>query len=152
MIVAGSASPLLLSSAGGYNLTNSLRFRSSASAYLTRTLTTPTNSQKFTFSDWVKRGSLASNQFILQAGNSVNDEAQWYFTTSDTIRFYQYTGSYQYDFTTAQVFRDPSAWYHIVVQYDSTESTTANRFRVYVNGSQITLTASTNVTLNATNA
>jgi hypothetical protein len=152
MIVAGSASPLLLSSAGGYNLTNSLRFRSSASAYLDRTLTTPTNSQKFTFSDWVKRGSLASNQFILQAGNSVNDEAQWYFTTSDTIRFYQYTGSYQYDFTTAQVFRDPSAWYHIVVQYDSTESTTANRFRVYVNGSQITLTASTNVTLNATNS
>jgi len=93
MIVAGSASPLLLSSAGGYNLTNSLRFRSSASAYLSRTLTTPTNSQKFTFSDWIKRGSLASNQFILQAGNSVNDEAQWYFTTSDTIRFYQYTGS-----------------------------------------------------------
>ncbi len=136
----------------GYFLEKSLRFRSSASAYISRTLTTPTNSQKWTFSDWIKRGSLASNQFILQAGNSVNDEAQWYFTTSDTIRFYQYTGSYQYDFTTAQVFRDPSAWYHIVVQYDSTQATAANRFRVYVNGSQITLTASTNVSLNATDS
>ena len=143
---------LLLTGDDAYNLTRSLRFRSSASAYLSRTLTTPTNSQKWTFSDWVKRGNLASNQFILQAGNSVNDEAQWYFQTNNTIRFYQYTGSYQYDFTTAQVFLDPSAWYHLVVQYDSTEATTANRFRVYINGSQITLTTSTSVSLNATNS
>jgi hypothetical protein len=137
---------------GGYQISRSLRFNSADSAYLDRTLTTPTNSQKWTFSEWIKRSSLSSNQFILQAGNSVNNEAQWYFQTDNTIRFYQYTGSYQYDFTTVQVFRDPSAWYHLVVQYDSTQATAANRFIVYINGSQITLTTSTSVSLNATNS
>jgi hypothetical protein len=119
---------------------------------LTKTLTTPTNNQKWTFSEWVKRSSFGANQFILQAGDASNEEAQWYFTTSDTIRFYNYTGSYQYDYTTVQVFRDPSAWYHIVVAYDSTQATAANRFKVYINGSEITLTRSNDVALNATNS
>ena len=135
-----------------YQISRSLRFNSADSAYLDRTLTTPTNNQKWTFSEWIKRSSLSTNQFVLQAGNTLNDEAQWYFQTDNTLRFYQYTGTYQYDFTTVQVFRDPSAWYHLVVQYDSTQATTANRFIVYINGSQITLTTSTSVSLNATNS
>jgi len=57
MIVAGSASPLLLSS-GGYNLTKSLRFRSSASAYLNKTPASAGNRKTFTFSAWVKRAKL----------------------------------------------------------------------------------------------
>ena len=56
-----------------YQISRSLRFNSADSAYLDRTLTTPTNNQKWTFSEWIKRSSLSTNQFILQAGNSVND-------------------------------------------------------------------------------
>jgi hypothetical protein len=39
---------------------------------------------------------------------------------------------------TAQVFRDPSAWYHIVVAFDTTQATAANRLRVYINGAEVT--------------
>jgi hypothetical protein len=145
--VVGAGGPV-----GPYEIERSLRFNSADSAYLNRTLTTPTDNKKWTFSDWIKRSNLGANQFILQAGDTSNQEAQWYFTTSDTIRFYNYDGAYQYDYTTVQVFRDPSAWYHLVVSYDSTQATAANRFKVYINGSEITLTRSNDVALNATNS
>jgi len=85
MIVAGSASPLLLSSAGGYNLTKSLRFRSSASAYLNRTPASAGNRKTFTFSTWIKLGEIAaSNGTIFSAGT----------TSGESTRFYlRYTGS-----------------------------------------------------------
>ena len=61
-------------SAGGYDINNSLRFRSSASAYLNRTPTTSGNRQTWTWSAWVKRGSLGSYQVLFGAGlnNNVN--------------------------------------------------------------------------------
>ena len=68
MIVAGSASPLLLSSAGGYNLTKSLRFRNSASAYLNRTGGTSTSRRIHTFSFWTKSSVIGGTRTVLSAG------------------------------------------------------------------------------------
>ena len=68
--------------ATGYNLTKSLRFRSSASAYLNRTFGTPTNANKFTFSFWAKRGKLSSAQTIFSVSNT--DYIQ--FNASDNIQ------------------------------------------------------------------
>jgi hypothetical protein len=118
------------------NLTNSLRFRSSASAYLSRTPTVAGNRRTYTFSAWVKRGSLGSAaQALLGAGisNTVYDRISF---ESDSIRIVFNNGTY--DVNTSSVYRDPSAWYHVVVAMDTTQATAANRTKIYVNGNQIT--------------
>jgi hypothetical protein len=141
MIVAGSASPLLLSSAGGYNLTNSLRFRSSASAYLNRTPASAGNRKTWTWSGWVKRGTLGTNQSIFTCYFANNDTS--YLTisfTSDNLNIGLWNTSILY---TSAVYRDPSAWYHIVLAVDTTQATASNRAKLYVNGVQVTAFGST---------
>jgi hypothetical protein len=125
-------SSLFLNSAG-YQISRSVRLRSSASAYLNRTLTTPTSGSIWTYSLWVKRGALNSNQQLLSAGASVSD--QIYFQGGGTDKLIVYLGASQ---TTTQVFRDPSAWYHFVFAVDTTQATASNRLKIYLNGSQIT--------------
>jgi hypothetical protein len=131
--------------ASGYNLTNSLRFRSSASAYLNRTLASSGNLKTFTFSFWAKRGSLSSVQYMMGAAYSLTGSryALCGFTSGDTFYFQSgpattSASSDIYSFTTTQVFRDPSAWYHFVIAVDTTQATNTNRVKIYVNGSQIT--------------
>jgi len=124
-------------SSGGYDINNSLRFRASASAYLSRTPASTGNRQTFTYSFWMKRGTLGTLQrFIGVSDNATGDFIiQW--TTSNTLEVYD-NGPAGTSLITTQVFRDPSAWYHIVITYDTTNATAANRVRVYVNGSQVT--------------
>ena len=125
------------SASTGYNLTRSLRFRASASAYLNRTMTTPTNNLKWTLSAWVKRGSvLTTENQIMNAGTAGSDD-QFVFTTSSQLGFYVANGAAYYLITNA-VYRDPAAWYHIVFVYDSANATAANRLLMYVNGTQVT--------------
>ncbi len=124
----------------GYNLTNSLRTRSSANAYLNRTPGSATNRQTFTISQWVKRGALGVTAYVFGAETSGGSNGSFlYFTSSNTLEFYDYaSGAFQFQLTTTQVFRDPSAWYHIVVVSDTTQATASNRIKMYVNGVQIT--------------
>ena len=125
----------------GYFIRNSLRFRGSNSAYLNRTLTTPTNNKIWTYSAWVKRGTLgsASQQHFFNYWTGGTGQAGILFSSNtDTIEFFDYTGSYGYQLVTTQVFRDPSAWYHFVIAVDTTQATAANRIKMYVNGNQIT--------------
>jgi hypothetical protein len=132
----------MLNYAGGtpvtaYNLTRSLRFRSAATAYLSRTPAAAGNRKTFTLSTWVKRGTLGARQsifdaFAAAAGNSLE------FQANDTLEFYAWGGASVFDLATTQVFRDPSAWYHIVVAVDTTQATAANRIKLYINGSQVT--------------
>jgi len=145
MIVAGSASPLLLSSAGGYNLTKSLRFRSSASAYLNRTMTTATNNLKWTWSAWVKRGKLADTNIVFGAGDGTSDNfGAMQFTSGDVIQYSQInSSSYVVQVNTNAVFRDPSAWYHVVLVYDSPNATSTDRIQIYVNGTRQSVTYTT---------
>jgi len=120
----------------GYFIRNSLRFRSSASADLSRTPTVAGNRKTYTFSAWVKRGTLGSAaQALLGAGtsNTVYDRISF---ESDSIRIVFNNGTY--DVNTSSVYRDPSAWYHVVVAMDTTQATAANRVKIYVNGNQIT--------------
>ena len=125
---------------GGYNLTKSLRFRSSASAYLNRTFGTPTSSQKFTWSGWIKRGKLDSSGlqgiFAPYSSGTVYGYLAWY---QDGIRIYdRLSGGTNYLLQTTAVYRDPSAWYHLVYAVDTTQATAANRVRLYVNGVEVT--------------
>jgi hypothetical protein len=137
MIVPGSASPLLLSSAGGYNLTNSLRFRSSASAYLNRTGGTSTSRRIHTFSFWTKYSVTGGTKVIASAGSDDNNR-EW-LGFSDNNFYYQVKDSGNfYELGTSQVLRDPSAWYHLMVAVDTTQATSSNRVKMYINGVQVT--------------
>jgi hypothetical protein len=128
-----------------YNLTRSLRFRSGASAYLNRTPSSTTNQRTFTWSGWVKRGRLggSAEQYLFSA-RSANNDSGWfsfYFGTGDTLNVGGWSQNYR---ATTQVFRDPSAWYHIILAVDTTQATASNRVKVYVNGSEITTFSTSN--------
>jgi hypothetical protein len=116
-----------------YQIGQSLRFRSSASAYMTWTPSaTPTS---FTLSMWVKRGSLGSNQALLYSRNAGSGlTCGITFTASDTIQFSANNSSAA---TTNAVYRDPSSWYNFVFSYDGV-STTA----IYCNGVSQSFTGS----------
>ena len=121
-------------SAGGYTVDNSCRFNRGDQPNLSRTLGTPTNSKIWTFSFWYKRNPGTSQMVI----NSESSKSYMYFV-SDLFSIEQYDGSQQYLLKTTRVFRDPSAWYHIVVAMDTTQGTDTNRLKLYVNGTQETV-------------
>jgi len=128
----------------GYDVENSLRFDDGSSAYLNRTQTAG-NRRTFTWSAWIKRGVIGTRQTLWSAGNDGNDESFLRFDASDYISYKESTGnSPEFLFDTNQVFRDPSAWYHIVFAVDTTQSSQENRIKLYVNGSQVTSYQNTN--------
>src|SRR6056300_554934 len=141
---------LMLSAPSGYTIDRSLRFRSSASAYLSRTPASAGNRKTWTWSAWVKRGKLGAEQFLF--GNytaGLGGAAGIRFEADDTFTFYNFVGSYQVRRATSQVFRDPSAWYHIIAVLDTTQATADDRAKLYVNGVQITnFSATANPTQN----
>jgi len=147
--------PVLSAGTSAYNLQRSLRFRSSASAYLNRTPASASNRRTWTWSAWVKRGTFANNlSALFSAGADVNNFNELRFTdlNSGVFDFTFVTGGADTArITTTPVYRDPSAWYHVVVALDTTQATAANRVKIYVNGVQVTsLTTATYPTQNST--
>jgi len=121
------------------NVNNSLRFRASASAYLNRTPTLATNRRTWTLSMWVKRGKVSAEQGFFGAGPDGSNFSLFEFQSNDTMMLYgANSGATSFQLITTQVFRDPSAWYHVVMAFDTTQATSANRIKLYINGNQVT--------------
>ena len=132
-------------SIGAYTLSNSLRFRRSASAYLTRTPSVNGSLTTVTWSFWVKRGLLASsisNEQVLYNADPSNSNTDYFAfgqgngTAADNLMI-QFNGAAA-GLVTTPVYRDPAAWYHVVIAIDTTQATASNRVKFYVNGVQIT--------------
>lgn len=127
---------------GGYNplapvfpVQRSVRLRSSASAYFNRTPATSGNRQIFTISFWLKRGTIGSIDLFRGNASTANGFLAAFLTNS----LYLYdlgAGAGGFQIYSARVFRDPSAWYHIVIAFDTTQATDSNRVKVYINGVQ----------------
>ena len=114
-----------------------------ASTYLTHTMSTPTARTKSTFSAWLKKTSAGANSTIFGGGNAATDCAFLNFNTSDKLFLQSATSdSADWSLTTEAVFRDPSAWYHVVAKIDTTQSTSSDRVKIYVNGNLQTVTGS----------
>jgi len=127
--------------AGGYTVSKSLRFRSGSTTYLNRTQGSPTNQIKWTWSAWVKLGTLGVDRTLFGAANAGSAPyASIFVTSGDNLRMNaSLNGSTSdVDLITTSVYRDPSAWYHIVFIYDSAQGTSTNRCSLYVNGVQVT--------------
>jgi len=118
----------------GFNVPNSLRFNPGSDDYLNVTQSSGTSDIKGTFSAWIKGNHTNS---IFSGHTDSNNRIALYF--SDSLRIYgAISGSQSVYLITNQLFRDSSAWYHIVVAWDTSQATDTNRFKVYVNGSQVT--------------
>jgi hypothetical protein len=127
-------------SAGGYDINNSLRFRASATAFLSRTPSVAGDRKTWTWSAWVKRGALASggNYRLFTCFQDLNNQA-WIRFSSDSIQIASVVGgTEQATLITTALFRDPSAWYHIVAVFNTTSATASDRVQLYVNGVRIT--------------
>ena len=126
-------------SVSGYEVSNSLRSNYEVdNAYLQRTGDSNDARRILTFSIWIKRSVLLGYQYIFTGYNSENYMDLFYFGDDDTLKAYRYAGSQHMYLITNRRFRDPAAWYHLVMQVDTTQSTAANRIKFYVNGVQET--------------
>ena len=115
-----------------YTIDQSLRFNDNDSAYLSRTPSSAGNRRTFTLSCWIKRANLGITTSIFgAAGNYYN----FRFNSTDTMTFYG-NGS-DLNFQTTRLFRD-NGWYHLVVGIDTTQSSTLERVKIYINGTQET--------------
>ena len=129
--------------AGGFDVANSCRFNSASSDYLNRTPSGAGNRRKFTISTWVKRGQVTTNSFLFGAWTANNDAGHFAFGFESAERLTIDTYSTNV-LTTNRLFRDPSAFYHVVCAVDTTNGTANNRVRLYVNGVEETSFATRN--------
>ena len=136
-----------------YQISRSLRFRSSASAYLSRTFTSG-NRQTWTWSAWVKRGAISQRVGLFGQRASDTPGFNIEIQADNTLAAFSSGDSGAFTIITTPVFRDPSAWYHIVFSVNTTLS--SGRCVVYVNGVSQALATNTtslnyNTGLNTTN-
>ena len=124
-------------STGGFEVANSCRFDDGDSPSMSKTPGASSNRRTFTFSAWVKRSTLGSGvNVIFSASNSANRD--FIYFEGDALKVHKYNSGYEYKITTNRLFRDVSAWYHIVAAFDTTQGTASNRIKLYVNGVQET--------------
>ncbi len=147
----------------GYNIERSLRFNSADTPYLNRTPGSAGNRQKFTISVWYKPCGISTglvNANIINAGGDGSSllisGTGAFGATYDNRMLFREAGTTL--FYWPMVFRDPSAWYHIVFAMDTTQATAADRAKLYVNGvdqgafSGTAITQNTNTSINNTSA
>ncbi len=120
-------------------IANSVRFNDNDSAYLSRTPSSAGNQRTWTWSCWLKRGNItlgsSNHQTLFSCGT---ENTQIRFNASDDTLDVLFGGSTDGHLRTSQFLRDTSAFYNIVVQVDTTQSTSTDRCKVYINGTQVT--------------
>ena len=120
---------------GGYDIDNSLKFEQDNSEAMTRTATASQggNRKTWTWSGWIKRTELGRHMYLFSAGGTGLQ-----ILSSDNIRFSLYYNNTSYYLDLNAKLRDTSAWYHIVGQLDTTQSTAEDRVKVWINGERQT--------------
>jgi hypothetical protein len=130
----------------GYQIERSLRFNSADSAYLNRTPASASNRKTWTWSGWVKRSSGGGpnvlSLFFAESGGNTNARIE-YLGAGSFRWFYQISGVDTSFLVTNALYRDFSAWYHVVFVLDTTQATSTNRAKLYINGIQVTSFSST---------
>ena len=143
--------PLILSTGTGaapaHTIDQSIRFNDDDSAYMSRTPSSASNRKTFSFSCWLKLGSgtidSGAEKAIFSARDGSTDNYSILSFNGDQsganqLEFVNRSSSYAGYIYTTQLFRDPSAWYHIVLNVDTTDAISSERIKLYVNGSRVT--------------
>ena len=140
------SSQWMYASGGFFNAvaTQSLRFDDGSSAYLSRTPSSAGDRRTYTLSFWVKRANIGIADcalFGVQTDGSNRVYIRW--EADDTFKVYFAIGGSAYDNGTTMVFRDTSSWYHIVIAVDMDGSANTDKLKIYVNGTNQTVTYNT---------
>ena len=123
-----------------YEIDRSLRFNDDDTAYLSRNFGTGGNRKKWTFSAWIKRGNLGGTAGEMRIFGGSTNASHIFFASNDELTWDIAApgSSASANLNTTQVFRDVSAWFHLVCALDTDNSTADNRMRIYINGTEVT--------------
>ena len=127
------------SALGGSVIDHSIRFNRGDNPHFSRTPSSAGNRKVWTYSVWLKRTDFGQRSFFQAYDGSSSRRFQLSFNNDDTLNFNQGGNSSSGLAISYYMFRDPTAWYHIVAAADYSNSTAADRIKIYVNGSQIDL-------------
>ena len=130
----GSPNPFFIAGKKAYEVERSLRFNDADSAYLIRTPSSAGDRRTWTWSGWVKRANADTNMNLFSVRESAS--VRTIIRITDKLDFLD--DDINFRLKTNQVIRDPSAWYHFVIVSNTTDSTSSNRLKVYVNGERYT--------------
>lgn len=124
-----------------FDVGQSARFDSTEVQHLTRTFGTNTSDRVKTFSCWFKLGKLGTSRVIASTTVSGNIESRLEIGSNNHIKYAERNaanGTSNSLLISDHFLRDISAWYHIVLAIDTTQSTAANRVKIYLNGIRVT--------------
>jgi hypothetical protein len=121
-----------------HTIDQSIRFNDDDSGRMGRTPGSASNRRTWTFSVWIKRGNLDSSGFKFIFSRAEASVAAYIGFYQDDFTYAAASGSVEINLITDRKFRDPSAWYHIVVVQDTTNVVASERVRIYVNGTRET--------------
>ncbi len=122
----------------GYEVANSCKFETNT--YMTKSASSG-NQRTFTVSFWAKRSNFVTgnHHYPISFYQDANNRISFAFLSGNSFIIYAESGgSGQLTMQTSALFRDPSAWYHVVIAFDTTQGTDSNRLKLYINGKQIT--------------
>ena len=120
----------------GYDVANSCRFDGSSSKLVKSQ--SAGNRDLWTYSVWIKWSAITTTTTTFFASSDGSNLYAYIGIQSYKIRFLDYNSGNQTNLITNRLFRDPSAWYHVVLAYDSAQGTASNRVKLYINGVQET--------------
>ena len=121
-------------------IANSVIFNDADNAYVSKTFGTPTNNKKWTLSAWVKLGVLGTNRALISSNINGAEYFDLFFTTGNVLKAQnRISSSNDLLSSTSRTFEDTSKFYHFLIVYDSDNSTSADRYIVYVDGDRLTV-------------
>jgi len=125
---------------GGFNVANSVRLDGiDSSSRMEYTASNASNRRTWTWSAWIKRSDKRTNNFQVLFSSTPTGPAERIMFEGDKLTYDHDKAGTDFSVSTPGVLRDFSAWYHVVVMKDTTQSTETNRIKIYVNGVQQTL-------------
>jgi len=135
----GGTIPLMMKAAAaapaGDVPTKSLRFNDGDTPSLSRTLSVAGNRKTFTFSCWFKLSKVVGSSSVYMFSAGTSGERFGIMIRNDVLRVDGNGGIY---LTSANKIRDLSGWMHICVEIDTTQSTSTERIKLYINGAEAT--------------
>ena len=141
MIVPGSVSPMMAAagdnSCESYQISRSVRFNSAQSKYLARTPASSGNRKTLTWSGWLKRSAMDSEQDFWNSSNATGN-VRGYFRFNSANQLLLSLNNPTLSFNSTSVYRDTSAHMHVHLQVDTTQAIASDRLKIWVNGVQVT--------------
>ena len=131
----------------GYDIDNSLKFERANGEQVYTSNAASGNRKTWTFSAWIKRTELSQDYHTIFSAGYTNIQIM----ANDRPRLVLYNGTSYYA-DPQMLMRDTSAWYHIVVQLDTTQSTASDRVKWWINGDRVTAFDNTSYTTMSQNA